>query len=68
MKPSVPIRVSRDFFEIIERERNRMKQSGLDISIPAVTKAMARQWKDKNGRKTLIEVLEEDMRKRKIRL
>jgi len=68
LKPTPPIRVSEDFLKIIHREKQRLEKNGIDLSIPMVTKMMAKKWNDMNGKKTLIDMMEIDLRKRKIRL
>lgn len=68
MSSSIPMRVSFEFKDTVNKEKKKMENKGIDISIPAITKIIAREWDEKNSKKSLLSMIELDFKRNKIRL
>lgn len=68
MSSSIPMRVSFEFKDTVNKEKKKMEIKGIDISIPAITKIIAREWDEKNSKKSLLSMIELDFKRNKIRL
>lgn len=62
------MRVSFEFKDTVNKEKKKMENKGIDISIPAITKIIAREWDEKNSKKSLLSMIELDFKRNKIRL